>query len=120
LKANQIPYPTPHGDGNVVELHHKDRKKEREMNTKAPSLLDKQTANKRTKHMLIEKANNAFHPPKSLFPTVHSSVEETETNSNDFLSAEKMAYLANVGLCFTNVKGNVLKKYIQCMSWNIL
>jgi hypothetical protein len=60
--------------------------------------------------MLIEKANNAFHPPKSLFPTVHSSVEETETNSNDFLSAKKMAYLANVGLCFTNAKGNVLKK----------
>jgi hypothetical protein len=71
--------------------------------------MDKQTAIKRTEQMLIKKAYNAFHPPKSLFQTIHISEEETETPSDGCLSAKKMAYVDRVGLCFTKAKGKVLK-----------
>jgi hypothetical protein len=74
------------------------------------SVLDKQTAIKRTEQMLIEKAYNAINPPTSLFQTVPVAVKKTETNSDGNLSAKKMAYLDSVGLCFTNAKGEVLKK----------
>jgi hypothetical protein len=61
--------------------------------------------------MLIEKAYNEFHPPPSLFQYVESSaVKETESNSDDYLSGKKMAYIQKDGLCFTTAKGNVSKK----------
>jgi hypothetical protein len=98
-------------DGNVVESHHKDEKKSGKRTQMRASLLDKQTSVKRTEHMLIEKAYNEFHPPPSLFQYVEASaVEETESNSDDYLSAKKMAYIQKDGLCFTTAKGNVSKK----------
>jgi hypothetical protein len=85
------------------------------------SLLDKQTSVKRTEHMLIEKAYNEFHPPPSLFQYVEASaVEETESNSDDYLSAKKMAYIQKRMVCVLLLQRVMfLKKCIQCMGWNI-
>jgi hypothetical protein len=73
-------------------------------------LLDKQTADKRKEYMLIKKAYDAVHPPKSIFQSVQLSEFQTETKSDGYLSAKKMAYIDSVGLCFTNAKGKVSKK----------
>jgi hypothetical protein len=99
-------------DGNVVESHHKKEKKSGKRTQMRASLLDKHTANKRAEEMLIEKAYNAFHPPKSLFNSVDIAVEDVgdTPNADGDLSAKKLAYSDGVGLCFTNAKGNVSKK----------
>jgi hypothetical protein len=108
IKRLSIP---SNNDGNVVESHHKDEKNNGKRTQMRSSLLDKQTSVKRTEHMLMEKAYHEFHPPQSLFQYVQSSaVEETESNSDDYLSAKKMAYIQKDGLCFTTAKGNVSKK----------
>jgi hypothetical protein len=86
-------------DGNVVESHHKDEKKSGKRTQMRASMLDKQTAIKRTEQMLIEKAYNAFHPPTSLFQTIPVAVKNTETNLDGYLSEKKMVYLDSVGLC---------------------
>jgi hypothetical protein len=101
-------------DGNVVESHHKEEKKSGKRTQMRASLLDKQTAEKRTDHMLIEKAYNEFHAPKSLFQTAKSLEERNnESNSDDSLSAKKMTYLQKNGLYFTNAKGNVSKQVVS-------
>jgi hypothetical protein len=93
-------------DGNVVESHHKNEKNSGKRTQLRAYLLDKQTADKRKEYMLIKKAYDAVYPPKSIF----QSEFQTETKSDGYLSAKKMAYVDSVGLCFTNSKGKVSKK----------
>jgi hypothetical protein len=100
-------------DGNVVESHHKEEKKSGRRTQMRASLLDKQTAIKRTEHMLIEKAYNAFHPPKSfLNPTIAVAEESKPSGLKvESLSSNKMVYVPNIGLCFTR-NGAISKKVV--------
>jgi hypothetical protein len=94
-------------DGNVVESYHKNEKNSGKRAQLRAYLLDKQTADKRKEYsMLIKKAYDAVHTPKSIF----QSEFQTETKSDGYLSAKKMAYVDSIGLCFTNAKGKVSKK----------
>jgi hypothetical protein len=98
-------------DSNVVESHHKHEKKSGNRTQMRASNLEKQTALRRTEHMLIQRAYNNIHPPASLLD--HDDTRNAEDPKNDHhmnLSSMKMVYIQNSGIHLTNKYGTTGKR----------
>jgi hypothetical protein len=90
-------------DSNVVESHHKQEKKSGNRTQMRASTLEKQTAMRRTEHMLIQRAYNDMYPPSSFFPVICGDSDVNNSQPADqILSSMKMLYVQDKGLCFTN------------------
>jgi hypothetical protein len=89
-------------DSNVVESHHKEEKKSGNRTQMRSSTLEKQTAIRRTQHMLIQRAYNDMYPPSSIFPDRFGDSDVTKRPSDPILSSMKMLYVQNKSLCFVN------------------
>jgi hypothetical protein len=103
-------------DSNVVESHHKQEKKGGNRTQMRASKIDKQTATRRTEHMLINRAYNDLYPPGSLFDDDEDNSDSilTVPNRNDnSLSSLKMVFLPEQGLFFTNSRGHPSRKINQ-------
>jgi hypothetical protein len=97
-------------DSNVVESHHKQEKKSGNRTQMRASTLEKQTAERRTEHMLIQRAYNDMYPPDSIFLESHGDFDVTNSQSDQILSSMKMTYVQDKGLCFTNKNGMATAK----------
>jgi hypothetical protein len=97
-------------DSNVVESHHKEEKKSGNRTQKRASLVDKQTAIRRTEEMLIDRAYYAVYPPPSLNHDNEADLLPKTDLGLSLFSAQKLSYVKNVGICYVNRNGRPTKK----------